>query len=340
RIYTLSFVSEPSTDVKNAMNIMSKHTLGFYQHAPTESDLTALYKKIAGDLNVQAGGGTKLVADFGKITVDGSSVSNVDDYMTYVYHKGGTDFDSTLVTKYNEVPVKTIYAGYPYVRNDTRNWTGKPSTISGDAAKNLSFDVGNIVLNDVWMTNLQFNMTGGLGVIELFGPNCPVTFIDATDPTKQQTVNVPSIQMTIHKKKLVDDPFGLLVGLNVTEVLITPVTSDPNLWTVSWNTGYDSDKSVNERLLYCSETGSSPVSCAADHNLWPAFPNQPTALTGNGISTITPNSLIVDTSTLKLGETYRVTVWATESTPGGKESSGAASYQKGDGTKRVYIKLE
>ncbi|MDO9323532.1 MAG: VWA domain-containing protein [Methanoregula sp.] len=345
KIYTIAYGTSLSTGGSTTLDTLATSSGGKYYTA-SASDIAAVYTQIAGELNVQAGGNTQLVADFGNLKLNNLPLplgETVDTYIGYQYNNGGVDSEttSTLLKKYPEVPVtppKNEY--YKMIRDDRGNWTN-PTTIPGLTPYKLDFYVGKIILNDVWMTNLQFKVKKA-GQIELFGPSSPVTFTDITDPLHPTTqiVDVPPIGWTIHEKNPLDDPFGLLVALNVTDVLITPQTSDPNLWQVSWKTGYDGSNSVGERLLYCSETSSYPVSCAADHNLWPVFPNQPTSLTGNGISTITPNSLIVDTSTLKLGETYRVTVWAKESTTGGKENAGSASYMKGDGSKRVYIKLE
>jgi hypothetical protein len=324
-LYALSFESAPSAYVQTSLTTMTENTEGFYQHAPSEADLDNLYTQIAGDLVEEAGGQTKLTADFSTITVDGAVTDDVDAYLNYVYPGSSGTEASTFVKKYTEVPVdppKNYY--YEYVRDDTGNWT----------AKKLEFDVGKIILNDVWMTNLQFTLTGA-GQIEIFGENSPVTFIDSVTG-QTQTVIVPSKTWTTHQSK-VDNPFASLVTLLVEDVVITPSTVNPDLRTVSWKTTYNGYEIVHEKLLYCSKSGSDPVPCdTTTHNDWPVYETRPTDITSGG--TDMDGSLTIDTSTWKQGETYMITVWA--ETYGEKESFSSQTFDKGDGSTRAYIKLE
>ncbi|PKL69542.1 MAG: hypothetical protein CVV30_08285 [Methanomicrobiales archaeon HGW-Methanomicrobiales-1] len=333
KIFTIGLGSDVSSD---ELTRYATDTGGKYYPASDPTQLATIYTDIAGALNEQAGGQTQLKADFGKITVDGNAVTGdaVDEYLEYVYNPGGGASSSTLVKKYTEVPVippKNQY--YEYVRDDTGNWTN-PTLIPGLTPKQLDFDVGKIILNDIWMANIQFEMKKA-GAIGIFGDQSPVTFID-TVTGKSQTVTVPSKIWTIHPGQA-DNPFGTPTTLTVTDVLVTPVATDPNLMTVSWKIGYDGDKHLNEKLLYCSETSSNPVSCAASQNLWPAYANLLISPPAGNSGTY---SFVIDTSTLKPGDIYRITVRASESTPGGKENSGSALYSKGDVSTRAFIKLE
>jgi hypothetical protein len=277
-----------------------------------------------------------VTADFSTITVDGASVTGdaVGEYLEYVYTPVGGTSSSTYISKYTEVPVtppKNTY--YTLVRDDSGNWTS-PTTLPGLTPKKLEFDVGKIILNDVWMTNIQFRLTKA-GQIGIFGDNSPVTFIDAVTG-QSQTVIVPSKTWTTHQSS-VNNPFVPTATLLVKDVLITSSTSDPSLWTVSWNTVYEGSNTVHEKLLYCSESGTTPVPCSGTtHTEWLVIP-QPVS---DKYAGTTADSVSVDTGLLKMksGETYRITVWA--ETYGEKEASDYALHAKADGSTRSFIKLE
>jgi hypothetical protein len=330
KIFTIGLGSDANSD---ELTRYATDTGGKYYSASVPSQLATIYTDIAGALNEQAGGQTQVVPDFSTITVDGTTVTGdaVGQYLEYVYSPGGGTSASTYVTKYTEVPVtppKNTY--YAMVRDDTGNWTN-PTLLPGLTSKKLQFDVGKIILNDVWMTNIQFRLKKE-GQISIFGDSSPVTFIDAVTG-KSQTVTIPSKTWTTHLSQ-VDNPFAPPVNLQVTNVQITGGTTDPNLWTVSWDTTYDGNNLVHERLFYCSETGTDPASCTTSHTLWPVYPQQP----ADKMKGTTSDSLVVDTSSWKPGQTYRITVWA--ESYGEKENWGDATHTKADGSQRSYIKLE
>nr|WP_320162346.1 VWA domain-containing protein [uncultured Methanoregula sp.] len=316
-------------------------TGGNWYPASDPSQLANIYSDIAGKLNEQAGGQTQMFTDFSVITVDGNAVTgsqNVGKYIQYVPDLNLADGESssTYVSKTStQTPIdytKNDY--YAKVRDDTGNFT-TPTLLPGLTPGKLQFDVGKIILNDVWMTNIKFKMLQG-GQIGIFGTSSPVTFIDAVTG-KSQTVTIPARTWTIHTSK-VDNPFAPPATLTVTGVKVEGSTTDPNLWTVTWNTDYDASSVVHEKLLYCSETGTDPVSCDTVHTAWRVYDTLPDSIYGTGVMKTTPGTLVVDTSTWKSGQTYKLTIWA--ETDDGKENSGAAFHPKDNGAKKAYIKLE
>jgi hypothetical protein len=333
KIFTIGLGADANSD---ELTRYATDTGGKYYSAGAPAELANIYTDIAGALNEQAGGQTQLITDLSKITVDGNTVTGdtVGEYLEYVYAPGGGTSSSTYISKYTEVPVtppKNTY--YTLVRDDTGNWTN-PTTLPGLTSKKLEFDVGKIILNDVWMTNIQFRLKKA-GQIGIFGENSPVTFIDAVTG-KSQTVTVPSKTWTTHQS-LVNNPFVPTAALLVKDVAIAGSPTDPGRWTVSWNTVYEGSSTVHEKLLYCSESGSTPVPCSGtSHTEWLVIP-QPVSDKTAGT---TPDSVSIDTSLLKMksGETYRITVWA--ETYGEKEASDYALHAKTDGSVRPYIKLE
>nr|WP_319377030.1 VWA domain-containing protein [uncultured Methanoregula sp.] len=333
KIFTIGLGSDADSD---ELTRYATATGGKYYSAGAPAELANIYTDIAGALNEQAGGQTQLITDFSKITVDGNLVTGntVGEYLEYVYTPGGGTSSSTYITKYTEVPVtppKNTY--YTLVRDDTGNWTN-PTTLPGLTSKKLEFDVGKIILNDVWMTNIQFRLKKA-GQIGIFGENSPVTFIDAVTG-KSQTVTVPSKTWTTHQS-LVNNPFVPTAALLVKDVAIAGSTTDPGRWTVSWNTVYEGSSTVHEKLLYCSESGTTPVPCSGtSHTEWLVIPQS----VADKSAGTTPDSVSIDTSLLKMksGETYRITVWA--ETYGEKEASDYALHAKTDGSVRPFIKLE
>ena len=338
KIFTIGLGKSVNVD---DLKSYATETGGNWYPASDPSQLTNIYSDIAGKLNEQAGGQTQMFTDFSVITVDGNTVTgsqNVGKYIQYVPDLNLADGESssTYVSKTStQTPIdytKNDY--YTKVRDDTGNFT-TPTLLPGLTPGKLQFDVGKIILNDVWMTNIKFKMLQG-GQIGIFGTSSPVTFIDAVTG-KSQTVTIPARTWTIHTSK-VDNPFAPPATLTVTGVKVEGSTTDPNLWTVTWNTDYDASSVVHEKLLYCSETGTDPVSCDTVHTAWRVYDTWPDSIYGTGVMKTTQGTLVVDTSTWKSGQTYKLTIWA--ETDDGKENSGAASHAKDNGAKKAYIKLE
>jgi len=315
----------------------AKDTGGIYYPADDPSKLDEIYTKIAGELNEQAGGQTQVIADFSKITVDGHDVlgTGVDSYLAYNYNNAGlVESSSTFESKTStNVPVDTTKNDYyTTVRDDRDNWTSPK--LPGLTARKLQFDVGKIILNDVWETNIQFKLTGE-GVIQILGDNCPITFIDmSTNPPKTQTVNAPQLTWTTHKSK-VNDPFAQAPALTVKVVSIADDTTDPNLWTVTWKTTYEGASTVREKLQYCIVKEGTAHSCSYERKNWDVYPQSIPSL---GKVTDRVDTLVVDTSTWTPGEKYKLSIWA--ETDDGQTNWDDAPHTKEDGSKKAYINLQ
>jgi len=337
KIYTIAYGNSLSSGGSTALSNLATSSGGKYYTA-SSANIASVYHQIAGELNEQAGGQTQLIADFSKITVDGNVVSGtgVDSYLAYNYNNAGlVESSSTFVSKTStNVPVDTTKNDYyTKVRDDRDNWTSPK--LPGLTAKKLQFDVGKIILNDVWETNIQFTLTGA-GTIQIFGDNCPVTFIDMTDPNnpKSQTVTVPSKTWTTHQSK-VNTPFGTAPALTVKVASIADGTTDPSLWTVTWKTTYDGASTVREKLMYCSETEGTAPSCKNPRSGWAVYP---LSIPSMGKVTDREDTLIVDTSSWTPGEKYTLSIWA--ETDDGQTNWDDAAHTKEDGSKKAYIKLQ
>jgi len=334
KIFTIGLGNEVQS---TSLERYAKNTGGVYYPADDPSKLDGIYTEIAGKLNEQAGGQTQLVADFSTINVDGNQVSEgVDNFITYQYQNGGlVDSSSTFVSKTStNVPVDTTKNDYyTQVRDDRDNWTSPK--IPGLTARKLQFDVGKIILNDVWETNIQFKITGA-GLIQLLGESSPVTFIDLTDPNnpKSQTVPAPSVVMNAQLSKS-PYSFGSAPTLTITGVTVAETALDPSLWTVTWKTTYDGASTVREKLQYCSKKAGATNSCSQPRSAWAVYP-QPIGSMGK--VTDRESTLNVDTTSWNPGEEYTLSIWA--QTDDGQISWGDNTHKKEDGSNKAYIKLQ
>jgi hypothetical protein len=269
RLYMISFASTLDSQAVSDMQTLADSTGGFYEHAPDGDSLTAIYTKIAGELNEQAGGSTVVAMNFGTIkVVNVSDYADIGDYLDYRY----SDPVSTNIHMFNKT---SDY--YRYTRSDIPNWT--------PTKKELSFDVGTIKLNDTWQTTMMFNLTQN-GTLVLFGPDhCSrVSFTDASTG-KTTSGCIPSLMVDVRSDSgtkgldsntLLVDPINVVLG----------VSSDPNIIRLQWNTTYAgptaSSGSVGETIEYCNADASS-CSASTDWYLYSVLSSKAGPLASPGV---------------------------------------------------------
>ncbi len=265
RVYSIGFGSDITGDISNVLTIISNANAGFYVPASDSASLTAMYTKIAGDLNVQAGGHTTMDMNFGTLSVNNTLMSNVTDYLNYTALPAGGRIpglptDSTYVDKYHTNPDTTITDYGSYTRDDTQNWTA--------TSRDLSFDVGTMQLNDTWQTTFQFNLTGA-GKLDLFGPGSgsAITFTDSTTGATQSAF-IPSIPVTV-LKNLVNTGFGSDTLL-VDNLNINTGASGTNILMLNWSTLYTGPQAASGVSLNLYSIVSIPVATRLPSGL----PNQ------------------------------------------------------------------
>ncbi|MEN6395581.1 MAG: hypothetical protein ABFC78_03760, partial [Methanoregula sp.] len=272
RLYMIAFAASESalgSQAKEDMKTLASSTGGFYEYAPDGDALTAIYTKIAGELNEQAGGSTVVAMNFGTIkVVNVSDYADIGDYLDYRY----SDPVSTNIHMFNKT---SDY--YRYTRSDIPNWT--------PTKKELSFDVGTIKLNDTWQTTMMFNLTQN-GTLVLFGPDhCSrVSFTDASTG-KTTSGCIPSLMVDVRSDSgtkgldsntLLVDPINVVLG----------VSSDPNIIRLQWNTTYAgptaSSGSVGETIEYCNADASS-CSASTDWYLYSVLSSKAGPLASPGV---------------------------------------------------------
>jgi hypothetical protein len=220
-------------------------TQGKYYFAPNSSQLAGIYTQIAGDLQETAGGNTVVSMNFGTVTInDIVGGGSVTDYMSYVANVSSPSkpTDSTYLNKTNLTPSGTMYfqSGYPYSLDQTAAWN----------AHVMSFNVGEIKLNESWSASFRLNLTQA-GKITLFGPNSPtpseIAFTDASTGVTTHQI-IPPFDCAIQQQKI-NVPFGNKT-IRIDNLTITPSAADANILSVKWNTTYNGQETVQETVLY------------------------------------------------------------------------------------------
>jgi hypothetical protein len=149
--------------------------------------------------------------------------------------------DSTYENMTNITPSGTMmfHPNYPKSHNDASVWASTHA---------LSFNVGEVKLNDTWSTTFRMNLTQ-MGKIQLFGPGMgsQICFTDAsTGATTCQ--DIQALVCNVQEKR-VDTPFGDK-HLFIDNMSVTNSGPDPKILTVKWNTTYDGAKTVQETISY------------------------------------------------------------------------------------------
>lgn len=321
RLYMIAFAASESalgSQAKEDMKTLASSTGGFYEYAPDGDALTAIYTKIAGELNEQAGGSTVVAMNFGTIkVVNVSENADIGDYLDYRY----SDPVSTNIYMFNKT---ADY--YRYTRSDIPNWT--------PTKKELSFDVGTIKLNDTWQTTMMFNLTQN-GTLVLFGPDhcSSVSFTDASTG-KTTSGCIPSLMVDVRSGSGMtglDSNILLVDPINV----ITGVSSDPNIIQLQWNTTYAgptaSSGSVGETIEYCNADASS-CTASTDWNLYSVLPSKGGPIASPGMQ----DAKEIDTSGWAYGNYYLRVYAVADNAP---DSHPWVSYPKNP-PGGSYIKLE
>jgi hypothetical protein len=241
RVYVLSFVQAPSTNVQNAMRVVANNTGGFYKHAATDAELEALYTEIAGLLIEDAGVATTAEMDFGHLIVDDQLLDTsipgnaVLDYVGY--DPDATGPGSTMVNKYNATYIPT-----PSIINQTQEWIDNHA---------LNFDIGLIKLHETWETNFRFKVLKE-GTIMLFSPGSTVNFVDYKGDESSLSLN------NLSYFTVVNDATGLEIQkIEVLPICPSNVESTAPLLPFEWDTIYNGTATtIYEEGRYMSESGA------------------------------------------------------------------------------------
>lgn len=238
RIYTVGLVVSDCTN--NSLHSYAVATGGKNYRVNDPSQLSDIYKQIAGDLQETAGGNTQVYLDFGNLTVNSFNNASIHNYMDYepVIHLPAQEGDSTFIRKTNITKSGATNLIYKYDQDDSSNWT----------ANSMTFNVGEIRLNESWYTSFRVNLTQS-GQIRLFGPDNPskICFTDAsTGATNCQSIKewFCPVQQT-----KVNEGFAH-ADIVISNLSATNTTDNPDILTIRWDTTYNGNFSVTEKVEY------------------------------------------------------------------------------------------
>ncbi|WP_292345460.1 Ig-like domain-containing protein [Methanoregula sp. PtaB.Bin085] len=237
-LYTIGLGSSVNS---GELTTFANQTGGKYYPAPSPSDLGGIYSQIAGDLQDVAGGETEVVLNYGSVKINNVTGGDITQYMQYqpIMSLPLQETDSTFIKKINVSKTGVTNIQYTQYRDDSANYT------SGQ----MEFDVGEIRLNETWSTNFRLNLVKA-GKVSLFGigdTSSKICFRDAATGAMNCQF-IEEWECPIRESK-VNVPFGnntLLVD-NVNADVLGP---DPNILTVSWDTTYNGNDSVQLTVSY------------------------------------------------------------------------------------------
>ncbi|HIH85763.1 MAG TPA: VWA domain-containing protein [Methanoculleus sp.] len=226
RLYTITFAYSPSDTVRDTMNLLATSTGGFYEHAQSGAGLTDVYKRIAGELKTEAGVNTTMDLEFGTVRVNSTPTSDVFEYEHL-------DPVSTRMIKYWTDNKTTIWG--PVCENQGTDWQDD---------KILSFDVGDIYLNQTWETTFRLKVLKE-GNIDIFGDGSVIRF-NGTEGESE--VGLPHTFITARLNLTETDVSAAQIELEWQSVDIPE--DKPGVLTPYWNLSYTGNRSVTQKILY------------------------------------------------------------------------------------------
>ncbi|MDN7025480.1 VWA domain-containing protein, partial [Methanoculleus sp. FWC-SCC1] len=242
KLYTITFAYNPSTTVRDTMRVLANATGGFYEHATDGTQLTDIYRRIAGELKVEAGVNTTMDVCFENVEVNGTP-KNGADVFDYVYAE---DY-STRICSYRTYPNGTTVDMFPeYTRSDAQNWTGENPV--------LHFDVGTVRLNQTWETTFRLKVLAD-GNINVFGSGSTIIFNDGTD-----TLDLPDLFITAIPDL---NNTGVETGsLDIANLRCTGSGPYLDFLPLAWDLTYTGADEVTEDI-YCQNDGVSWIYAAS-----------------------------------------------------------------------------
>jgi hypothetical protein len=223
RIYSIAFANSMSAGGKQTLETLALATGGKYYTA-SATDITDVYKQIAGDLKEEAGVDTTMVVDQESINVTGVPTPGKQVF-TYLYHP-------TYSTRTG------WQDGVVNVTNQTADWADD---------NKLGFTIGTIKVGQTWNTTFRLKANQS-GSIDVFGSNSKLSFNGGvstlTLPHTFLTV-IPQLNMTTFGAKT----------LTLSNLSLTETGEITTTLPLTWNTSYTGNKTIIERVSYSIDNG-------------------------------------------------------------------------------------
>jgi hypothetical protein len=197
-----------NNQVDNATLLRMVTSPDCYYFTPDPSKLDQLLLTIQGRIQKEAGVNTSMGLQYDQVEVNATPMDNSgsDPTLDYVYVPGASSLLNSYYTN-GSTPAHT--PSYPYTYDQTSDWHGNP--------RKLSFSVGTILLNQVWVGQYRLKV-GNVGSLGIFGPGSIINFDGTNGPS---SLTLPQISIT-----------GLVnqTDTNVTTNILdyTTLSQDPN----------------------------------------------------------------------------------------------------------------
>ncbi|KLK89196.1 hypothetical protein SZ63_01795 [Methanoculleus sediminis] len=231
KLYMITFAYNPSTTVRDTMDILSTSTGGFYEHAQNGDDLTDIYERIAGELKTEAGVDTELDVVFENVEVNGNFTSGTGVF-DYVHEDGvSTTIESWVdnETGHHEIIPR-------YTRDDTPNWTA--------SNPHLPFNIGTVRLGQTWETTFRLAVKTE-GNINIFGPGSTISFNNGTDSLELPDTFITAVPL---------NNTGMnFAALEIDNLVFTGTMPIDELLPVAWDLNYTGLYDVTEDVFYSND---------------------------------------------------------------------------------------
>jgi hypothetical protein len=223
KIYSIAFGNSISAGGKNTLEILALASGGKYYTA-SATDITDVYKQIAGDLKDEAGVNTTMTADFQNVNVTGVTLPGAQVF-SYISHP-------TYSTRIG------WQDGIINVTNQSADWA---------ADHQLDFTIGTIKVGQSWNSTFRLKANQS-GSIDIFGANSLISFNGGTStlalPRTFLTV-VPQLNITSMGSKT----------LTLENLIFTEQGEVKDMLPVMWNTTYTGNKTITEEVYYSADNG-------------------------------------------------------------------------------------
>ena len=227
KIFTIALGDEPS---HGELQGYAKNTSGKFYSATAGDDLTTIYADIARNLQEAAGVNTKMSLTFDPVMIDINDVTtSTNDALEYVPKYPV----STRMIKYWTDDKTNIIWG-PVWEDQVQNgsWNGQ----------NLSFDVGDIYLNQTWETTFRLKVLKE-GNIDIFGNDSVIHF---NGTVGRVPLSLPHTFITASLDLNETDAFTAQIWLTRDSLN----TDDPGTLVPTWGLNYTGNRSVTQKVMY------------------------------------------------------------------------------------------
>ena len=249
RIYSIAFADSISADGKETMRILAGSTGGTYYEAPTGGQLAAIYTEIAGDLRTVAGVDAEMEIPFGTVVINNASVPNTpaDPSLEWVYHEGESTTIESMMS--DGEPLTVLVPRYTVDENEERaDW---------EDDRSLSWDIGSIVLNQVWETKFTMGVFT-VGTLNILGDSSRIQFNGG-----EEVLALPDTYVTALEGL---DGVGLLSHqMAVRGVNCTNRDMVEDYFEIVWDLEYDGVLPVIQEIYYMR----------AEEGMWYLYDNAP-----------------------------------------------------------------